>query len=56
LKVHHYLRLTKIYLHIQKVLPLKIIYLGQHIFCGKKAQINVGNILPLNAMPEGSSV
>jgi large subunit ribosomal protein L8e len=29
---------------------------GQHIFCGKKAQINVGNILPLNAMPEGSLV
>ena len=29
---------------------------GQHIFCGKKAQINVGNILALNAMPEGSLV
>ena len=29
---------------------------GQHIFCGKKAHINVGNILPLNAMPEGSLV
>ena len=29
---------------------------GQHIFCGKKAQINVDNILPLNAMPEGSLV
>ena len=27
---------------------------GQHIFCGRKAQITVGNILPLNAMPEGS--
>ena len=29
---------------------------GQHIFCGRKAQITVGNILPLNAMPEGSLV
>jgi large subunit ribosomal protein L8e len=29
---------------------------GQHIFCGRKAQINVGNILPLNAIPEGSLV
>ena len=29
---------------------------GQHIFCGKKAHIAVGNILPLNAMPEGSLV
>ena len=29
---------------------------GQHIFCGRKAQITVGNVLPLNAMPEGSLV
>ena len=31
-------------------------YSGQHIFCGKKAQIAVGNILPLNSVPEGSLV
>ena len=24
---------------------------GQHIFCGRKAQITVGTLLPLNAMP-----
>ena len=29
---------------------------GQHIFCGKKAQIAVGNVLPLHSIPEGSLV
>ena len=29
---------------------------GQHIFCGKKAQINVGNIFLLKEIPEGSLV
>ena len=29
---------------------------GQHIFCGQNAQINVWNIFPLKAMPEGSLV
>ena len=28
-------------------------YSGQHIFCWKKAHINVGNIFLLNEMPEG---
>jgi large subunit ribosomal protein L8e len=31
-------------------------YSGQHIFCGKKAQISVGNVLPLRNIPEGSVV
>jgi len=31
-------------------------YSGQHIFCGKKAQISVGNVLPLKQIPEGSIV
>jgi large subunit ribosomal protein L8e len=29
---------------------------GQHIFCGNKAQINVGNVLPIRNVPEGSIV
>ena len=29
-------------------------HFGQHIFYGKKAQINAGNILPLNSMSKGS--
>jgi len=32
------------------------LYTGQHVFCGKKAQIAVGNVLPLKNMPEGSLV
>jgi len=31
-------------------------YSGQHVFCGKKAQIAVGNVLPLRHIPEGSIV
>lgn len=31
-------------------------FTGQFIYCGKKAQLNVGNVLPLNQMPEGAIV
>jgi len=31
-------------------------YSGQHVFCGRKAQIAVGNVLPLRSIPEGSIV
>jgi large subunit ribosomal protein L8e len=31
-------------------------YSGQHVFCGSKAKITVGNVLPLKSIPEGSSV
>lgn len=31
-------------------------YTGQFIYCGKKAQLKVGNVLPLGSMPEGSLV
>lgn len=31
-------------------------YSGQHIFCGKKAEISVGNVLPIKNIPEGSTV
>ncbi|KAF6014297.1 60S ribosomal protein L2 [Brettanomyces bruxellensis] len=30
------------------------VYTGQFIYCGKKATLNVGNVLPLGAMPEGT--
>ena len=29
---------------------------GQHIFCGKKAHIAVGNVLPIHTIPEGSLI
>jgi large subunit ribosomal protein L8e len=31
-------------------------YSGQFVYCGKKAQLSVGNVLPLKAMPEGTIV
>jgi len=31
-------------------------YTGQFVYCGKKAQLAVGNVLPMSAMPEGTIV
>jgi len=31
-------------------------YTGQFIYCGKKATLAIGNVLPLEAMPEGTLV
>jgi large subunit ribosomal protein L8e len=31
-------------------------YTGQFIYCGKKAQLVVGNVLPLSELPEGTIV
>ncbi|UYV66737.1 RpL8 [Cordylochernes scorpioides] len=31
-------------------------YTGQYIYCGKKANLQVGNVLPLSQMPEGTIV
>lgn len=28
-------------------------YTGQFVYCGKKATLNIGNVLPVGAMPEG---
>jgi len=32
------------------------LYSGQFIYCGKKAQLKIGNVLPLGEMPEGAVV
>jgi len=31
-------------------------YTGQFVYCGKKAKLTIGNILPLGSMPEGTIV
>jgi len=31
-------------------------YTGQFVYCGRKAELQVGNILPLSAMPEGTII
>jgi len=32
------------------------LYSGQFIYCGKKAQLMVGNVLPVSVMPEGTVI
>jgi len=32
------------------------IHTGQYVYCGKKAQLSVGNVLPLGSMPEGTVI
>lgn len=32
------------------------VYSGQFLYCGKKAQISVGNVLPIGLIPEGTVV
>ena len=32
------------------------LYTGQFIYCGKKATLNVGNVLPLAELPEGTII
>jgi large subunit ribosomal protein L8e len=31
-------------------------YTGQFIYCGKKAQLKIGNVLPIGGLPEGTTV
>ena len=31
-------------------------YTGQFVYCGKKAQITIGNVMPIGHMPEGTIV
>lgn len=31
-------------------------YTGQYVYCGKKAQLQIGNVLPVGEMPEGTIV
>ena len=31
-------------------------YSGQFIYCGKKATVNVGNVLPIGLIPEGTLI
>ena len=31
-------------------------HVGQFIYCGKKAQLTIGNVLPVGKMPEGTII
>jgi len=46
---------TKKYAHQKELfIAAEGTYTGQFIYCGKKATLHVGNVLPVGSMPEGS--
>ncbi|KAG5460188.1 MAG: ribosomal protein rpl8, partial [Olpidium bornovanus] len=47
---YRYKKITQIFIATEGM------YTGQFIYCGKKAALTVGNVLPLASMPEGTIV
>eukprot|EP00070_Physeter_catodon_P036778 XP_028343672.1 60S ribosomal protein L8-like [Physeter catodon] len=43
-------------LNKERTIAVEGLYTGQFIYCGKNAALTVGNVLPLNKMPEGTVV
>jgi large subunit ribosomal protein L8e len=43
-------------LETQNFIAVEGLYTGQFIYAGKKAQLKIGNVLPLGSMPEGTIV
>jgi large subunit ribosomal protein L8e len=43
-------------LHSETFVANEGMYTGQFIYCGKRAALNVGNVLPVGAMPEGTVI
>ncbi|MES1915630.1 MAG: 60S ribosomal protein L8-3, variant 2 [Cercozoa sp. M6MM] len=41
---------------VQLIVACEGMYTGQYIYCGAKAQLVPGNVLPLKAMPEGTYI
>ncbi|PJF17825.1 hypothetical protein PSACC_02363 [Paramicrosporidium saccamoebae] len=41
---------------VETFVAIEGMYTGQFVYCGKKATLSVGNILPLQSMPEGTIV
>lgn len=42
--------------HIETFIATEGMYSGQFVYCGKKAQLVVGNVLPVGNLPEGTEV
>jgi ribosomal protein L2 len=43
-------------LRTQTFIATEGMYTGQFIYCGKKASLSVGNVLPVGSMPEGTII
>jgi len=41
---------------IHNFIAVEGLYSGQFIYCGKKAELKIGNVLPLSQLPEGTVV
>jgi len=40
----------------EHMIAVEGMYTGQYVYCGKDANLHIGNILPLKSMPEGTVV
>lgn len=47
---YHYKQVTETFIAPEGM------HTGQFVYCGKKAMLNVGNVLPLSSLPEGTIV
>lgn len=56
LAVVHFRDAYKYKVNKERMVAAEGMYTGQFIYCGKKAQLTVGNVLPLGSMPEGTIV
>merc|ERR1739844_495771 len=42
--------------HSEFFIAVEGMYTGQFVYCGSKASLTIGNVLPVNSMPEGTIV
>ena len=57
--VHRAISLNQFYfLQIRKELFVAVegMYTGQFIYCGKRAHLTLGNVMPIGTMPEGTII
>ena len=49
---------TSLFLQIRKELFVAVegMYTGQFIYCGKRAHLTLGNVMPIGTMPEGTII
>jgi large subunit ribosomal protein L8e len=56
LAVVHFRDAYKFKLNKELIVAAEGMYTGQFIYCGKKAELAIGNVLPLSTIPEGTAV
>ncbi|XP_055590313.1 60S ribosomal protein L8-like [Uranotaenia lowii] len=56
LAVVHFRDPYKLKVRKQLFIAAEGMYTGQFVYCGKRAQLQIGNVLPIGLMPEGTIV